>query len=138
MPEERRKIFDQEAEEFLAEDFSDRVVIFTWCEGGGKADQQERASDQKGTTTETLKNRVFLTGSKGRKSELQEFAWVGESRQSFQFAFPRKVGGVELVGPDDKSLQLELQVPDIRAKGSRRVRVEFRPKKMRVNGQLVY
>lgn len=138
MPAEQKRIFDQQSERFLSENFSNRVVIFISFDSNIDFDERELARHWLTQTTETLKNSVYLIGSKGRKAELQEFTLADKSGRAFQFTFPRVVDGAELTGPEDKSLQLEFIHPGIRGKDERRVLVEFKLKKMLVDGQLEY
>ena len=138
LPAEQKLVFDQQAERFLAETFSDRVVIYVTCESNIDFDQRELIRYWRTQTTDTLKNNVYLIGGKGRKAELREFAIADESGKAFQFTFPRTMEGAPLVGPEEKSLQLEFKHPDIRGRGERRVLVEFPLKKMLMDGQLEY
>jgi len=138
MPAEQRRIFDQQSEQFLSGDFSNRVVIFVSFDSNIDFDKRELARHWQTQSTEMLKNSVYLIGSKGRKAELQEFTLANPSGQAFQFTFPRVVDGEELAGLDDKSLQLEFIHPGIRGKKERRVLVEFKVKKMLLDGQLEY
>lgn len=138
LPAEQKLVFDQQARRFLDEEFSDRVVIYVTCESNIDFDQRELARYWRTQSTETLKNSVYLIGSKGRKVELREFVRADQSGLAFQFTFPRLVEGEPLVGPQDKSLQLEFVHPDVRGRGERRVLVEFKLKKMLLDGQLAY
>lgn len=135
---EDRQRFDQEIERFLAEDFSDRVVIFVSFDSNIDFDKRELARHWQAQSTQTLKNSVFLIGGKGRKAELQDFKLANPNGQAFQLTFPRKVDGEELVGPGDKNLMLEFIHPATTRKPERRALVEFKVKKMLVDGQLEY
>ena len=114
------------------------MVIFVSFDSNIDFDERELGHHWQTQTTEKLKNSVYLIGSRGRKAELQDFTLADKSGQAFQFTFPRVVGGEELAGPDDKSLQLEFIHPGIRGKDERRVLVEFKIKKMLLDGQLEY
>jgi len=138
MPAEQRQVFDQQAAQFLGEDFSDRVVIFVSFDSNIDFDERECARFWGKQSAETLKNSVYLIGARGRKAELREFMLADNSGQRFQFTFPRTVEGELVAGPEDKSLQLEFIHPGIRGKAERRVLVEFKLKKMLVDGQLEY
>ena len=138
MPAEDRQRFDQEIERFLAEDFSDRVVILVMFDSNVDLDRRDVVRHWQAQSTQTLKNSVFLIGSKGRKAELQDFMLANPNGQAFQLTFPRKVDGQELVGPGDKNLMLEFIHPATTRKPERRALVEFKVKKMLVDGQLEY
>jgi hypothetical protein len=138
MPAEKRQAFDQDAERFLNADFADRIVIFAAIESNIENDLRELTRHWQTQTTGTLKNSVFLIGGQGRKVELQDFMLASKSGDAFQFTFPRTVGGEPVVGPADKNLQLEFVHPGLRGKQERRVLVEFKLKKMLVDGQLEY
>lgn len=58
--------------------------------------------------------------------------------RTFQLLFPRQQEGRPLVGPQDKALWLEFAHPNIRAQGGSRVLIEFKVKKMLMQGTVVY
>ena len=65
---EQKQQFDQQAESFLAQDMSKMVIVYITYETNQPTVYLELANDLKSTTTEMLKNRVYLYGSKGDKS----------------------------------------------------------------------
>lgn len=138
MLQEQRRTFDRETEQFLGVDFTDRVVIYVSWDSNIEIDQRELARHWHAQTTETLRNSVFLLGAKGLRAELMEYLPATDDTQSFQFSFPRKVAERDLVGPGDGQLQLEFIHPSLRGRGERRVLVEFKIKKMLLDGQLEY
>jgi len=125
---EQKKLFDQQAESFLAQDLSQMVIVYvTWATNMPTLNL-ELANDWKSQTTESLKNRVYLYGSKGDKVPLKQFVAPQGAERSFQFIFPRHYRGKEILGPEDKSLNLEFVG----------IYMEFKTDKMQINGKVEY
>lgn len=138
MTPEQKQAFDQKAEQFLALEFPNTVVVYISFTSNVTLDERELQQHWQKQTTDTLKNFVFLVGSEGVKAPLQEYIVGKGAAQVFQFIFPREVEGRPLVGPTDKRLQLEFPHPKLRNQEAKRVLVEFKVNKMLVDGQLVY
>ena len=125
---EQKKQFDQQAESFLAQDLSQMVIVYvTWATNMPTLNL-ELANEWKSQTTESLKNRVYLYGSKGDKVPLKQFVAPQGAERSFQFIFPRNYRGKEILGPEDKSLNLEFVG----------IYMEFKTDKMQIDGKVVY
>ena len=60
--------------------------------------------------TDRLKFSVYMSGDKGVKVELSQYT-IAEGAEAFQFVFPRKKDGQEVIGPEDKELTLEFSYP---------------------------
>jgi hypothetical protein len=89
-------------------------------------------------TTETLKNFVFLIGSGGEKVPLLDY-WVAEGGgREFQLIFPRQHKDEPLIGPRDKTIQLEFIHPKIRGQSEARVLISFKVEKMLIDEAAVY
>ena len=138
LPAERKQSFDQQAEQFLAEEFPDQVVIYVSFDSNVNLDLRDAARHWQTQSTEKLRNTVYLIGAKGMKAQLQDFALADGSGQAFQFTFPRTVEGRPLAEGTDKELQLEFIHPNIRGRGEKRVLVKFKIKNMMREGQLEY
>ena len=124
----QKKQFDQQAESFLAQDLSQMVIVYvTWATNMPTLNL-ELANEWKSLTTESLKNRVYLYGSKGDKVPLAQFVAPQGAQRSFQFIFPRQYRGKEILGPEDKSLNLEFVG----------IYMEFKTDKMRIDGKVEY
>lgn len=136
-PDQQRAV-DQKAEEFLAKRFPDTVVLYVSYRSNVQVNDRELAVHWQTQTTETLKNFVFLIGSGGEKVPLRDY-WVAEGGgRAFQLIFPREYKGEPLIGPRDKTLQLEFPHPSIRGQGASRVLISFNVEKMLVDGTALY
>jgi hypothetical protein len=125
---EQKKLFDQQAESFLAQDLSQMVIVYvTWATNMPTLNL-DKANYWKSQTTESLKNLVYLYGSKGDKVPLKQFVAPQGAQRSFQFIFPRQYRGKEILGPEDKSLNLEFVG----------IYMEFKTDKMQINGKIEY
>ena len=71
---------------------------------------------------------MYLYGSKGDKVPLAQFVAPQGAQRSFQFIFPRQYRGKEILGPEDKSLNLEFVG----------IYMEFKTDKMQINGKVEY
>jgi len=138
MAPEQKQQFEQWSGKYLASEFPDTVIVY--MEYGSNADGDAREMNRywRNQTAETLKNFTYLIGAKGVKAPLQQYGVEQSERRVFQFVFPRTVNGQPIVGPEDKSLQVEFVHPNLRKRGEKRVLVEFKVNKMMVDGQLVY
>ncbi len=138
MTPEQKQQFEQWSGKYLASEFPDTVIVY--MEYGSNADGDAREMNRywRNQTADTLKNFTYLIGAKGVKAPLQQYGVEQSERRVFQFVFPRTVNGQPIVGPEDKSLQVEFVHPNLRKRGEKRVLVEFKLNKMIVDGQLVY
>lgn len=138
MTAQQKQAFDREADQFLGREFPDTVVVYVTYTASGRADPGALQQYWKSQSVETLKDKVFLSGSEGVKAPLMQFTPAEGDAPAFQFIFPRQVQERPLVGPGDKRLQLEFPHPGVSAGGERRIRMEFKVSKMVVGGQVVY
>ncbi len=137
MSPENKEEFDAAAERYLDRDFPDTVVVQVFYGSNTHFDARDMAQHWQNQTVETLQNFVFLIGGKGKKVPLLQFA-TAEGRQMFQMVFSRLPEGQPLVGPKDKSLKLEFPHPKFGDQREERVLLEFKTKKMRVGGEVVF
>ncbi|MFQ5927725.1 MAG: hypothetical protein ACE5MH_09875 [Terriglobia bacterium] len=138
MPPEDQRDLDQQAEKFLAKRFPNRVVLHVAYSANLGLDDRELARYWRKQTTDTLRNFIFLIGGKGKKVPLLRYIAGEGQRREFQLVFPRHHEGRPLLGPGDKSLALEFPHPRIGVLGERRAFIEFKVKKMLVDGRVVY
>jgi hypothetical protein len=124
---EQKQQFDKQAEAFLAQDVSKWVVVYIIYETNQPDVYLDATHELKSSTTETLKNSVYLYGSKGERVPLEKFVAPQGAQRSFQLIFPRQYQGKEILGPQDKSLNLEFPS-----------HIEFKTEKMNINGKVEY
>lgn len=125
---EQKQQFDKQAESFLAQNMSTLVVVYITYETNQPEVYIDTAHDLKSSTTDILKNIVYLYGSKGERVPLQQYVPPQGAQRSFQFYFPRQYKGKELLDPNDKALYLEF--------GS--IIIEFKTDMMQLNGKFDY
>ena len=124
---EQKQQFDKQAESFLAQDMSKVVLVYINYETNQPSVYLDKTHDLKSTTTEMLKNGVYLYGSKGERVPLEQFVAPQGAQRSFQLIFPRQYQGKEILGPEDKSLNLEFPIY-----------MEFKTDKMKIDGKVEY
>lgn len=61
-----------------------------------------------------------------------------EGQSDFQFIFPRKVDGKDILSPEDKTLRLEFAYPVVGGVGDGRGFIEFKTEKMKINNEVIY
>jgi hypothetical protein len=125
---EQKQQFDKQAESFLAQDMSKMVIVYITYETNQPNVYLDETHDLKSMTTDILKNIVYLYGSGGDRVPLAQFVAPQGGQRSFQFYFPRQYNGKEILGPEDKALNLEF--------GS--IYMGFKTDKMQLNGKVEY
>ncbi|MFQ5817004.1 MAG: hypothetical protein ACE5H2_03480 [Terriglobia bacterium] len=138
MSPQEQQAFDQRAEQFLAVRFPEIVVVHVSYGTTVTDDDRELARHWQSQTTETLRNFVFLMGARRIKVPLLGYAVAEGAGREFQLVFPRQSEGQPLLGPQDKSLKLEFNHPNIRGQGEKRVFIEWKVKKMRMDETVIY
>jgi hypothetical protein len=138
MQPDQQRAFDQKAGEFLAKLFPDTISLHISYRSNVQVDDRELAAHWQKQTTEMLRNFVFLIRSGGEKVSLLEYRVVQGGGREFQFIFPRRHNDELLIGPRDKTLQLEFPHPAIRGQGKARILIAFKIDKMLIDGTVVY
>jgi hypothetical protein len=141
---EQKQQFDQSANSFLTSKFEDAVVVYVTYQTNSQAKDRELARYWQSQTADLLKNTVFLRNSKGEQVALAQFNAAQGGERSFQLLFPRQINGKPFMSPEDKSLMLEFSYPVLDIPGGfgklgdGRGFMEFKPKKMVFEGNLIY
>jgi hypothetical protein len=138
MQPDQQRGFDQKAAEFLAKSFRDTILLHVSYGSNVQVDDRELAAHWQKQTTEMLRNFVFLIASGGEKFSLLDYRAAQGGGREFQLTFPRKHGDEPLIGPRDKTLQLEFPHPVIRGQKRSRVLISFKVEKMLIDGAAVY
>ncbi|MCL2878296.1 MAG: hypothetical protein FWF13_05900 [Acidobacteria bacterium] len=138
LPADRKQVFDQNNEAFLAGASPDYVMVFVTFETNNRDYLRDLLRHWETQTTELLQNSVYLSNSKAKKVPIYQYIPGSGSSQEFQFIFPRKVDGGELLDPGDKSLQLEFDYPVIGRIGDGRGFIEFKTDKMKIDNVVIY
>jgi hypothetical protein len=142
---EQKQQFDQSAKAFLSSNSPDAVILYVTYETNNRTIAMQLAQYWQSQTTDLLKNKVFLRNSRGDRVDLAQFNPPKGAEPSFQFIFPRQANGKPLLGSEDKSLILEFTYPVVTIPstfdeklGDGSGFMEFKPKKMVFQGNLVY
>lgn len=138
MRPELKRAADQRAKTFLDVRFSDTVVVHISYGSNVQIADRELARHWHTQTTETLKNFVFLIGSGGEKIPVLNYRVTEGAAREFELVFPRAYKGRPLVGPEDKSLQLEFPHPAVRGQKESLVLIPFKVQRMLIQGAAVY
>ena len=133
----QKQAVDQNAEQFLAKSFPDTAVVFVSFTSNVREYQLDLSRYWQSQTTDTLKNSVFLIGSKGERIPLLSYLWAGNGKD-FQLVFPRSYKDQPAAAPGDKAIQLEFTHPRIRQQKESRVLLEFKLEKMMMQGGLLF
>ena len=136
-PEQKQQL-DRQAEPLLKADNQDVVVLNISYGTDYQPYETDLAQYWQIQTTDFLKSSTYLKASKDVKVPLSNFVILGTVRQGFRFLFPRKFEGREILGPDDKALQLEFICPEIGRTGDKISFVEFKTKKMLFKDKIEY
>lgn len=134
---EQKKAADQRAKDFLAAPFPDTVVLFVTYSSNVQTDDRDLSRYWRTQTTETLRNFVFLNAA-GEKVPLLRYTATQGAGREFQLVFPREYKGHPLIGPKDKTLQLEFPHPVIRGQTGSLILIPFKVEKMMIQGAVVY
>ena len=140
---EQREEFDARAEKYLAASFPDIVILNAAFSSNAQEWLRILDSYWRKQTTETLRNFVFLIAHEGEKIPLLRYVPPRGGSSEFQLVFPRHYQGQPILMPEDKAIKLELPPPPIQPGQTghafpMHVLVEFKVKKMLIDGKLVY
>ena len=133
----QKQAADQRARDFLAVRFPDTVVLHVSYSSNVQSDDRDLVRYWRSQTIDTLKNFVFLIAA-GEKVPLLRYSVTQGAGREFQLVFPREYKGRPLIGPNDKTLQLEFQHPAIRGQAGALVLIAFKVEKMLVQGKVIY
>jgi hypothetical protein len=133
----QKQVADQRAKDFLAVRFPDTVVLHVAYSSNVQSDDRDLVRYWRSQTTDTLKNFVFLNAA-GEKVPLLLYSVTQGAGREFQLVFPREYKGRQLIGPNDKTLQLEFPHPTIRGQAGSLVLIAFKVEKMLIQGKVVY
>jgi hypothetical protein len=136
-PEQKQEM-DKRSDAFLSADLSNVVVITVSYDINDRNNALELARHWQSQTTDTLKNVVYLSNTKGDKVPVARYTADQGAGRSFQFMFPREVNGKPLLSPQDKSVKLEFTYPVIGGMGDGKAFMEFKAEKMIFEGNIAY
>jgi hypothetical protein len=134
MSEVQKQTFDKKAEEYLSSGPSNSIIVYIEYTTNHPPYELDLAHWWQSQTTAAFKNSTHLIIGKN---------WIPitsytPAERGFQFIFPRELDGKPVLSANDKSIKLEFPYPDIGGVGDGRVLLEFKVKKMMINGDVAY
>lgn len=134
---EQKNTLDEKSAKFIDTEFPDTVVVQVIYATTSQAYERELARYWQSTSSEDLKRSINLIGAAGRFAPLQVTVAPGAGRE-MQLIFPRLYKGEPMIGPNDKTLGLELPHPAIGVLPGERVYIPFDVKKMIIDGKVIF
>lgn len=138
MSPDQKQSFDAQAETYLSTEFPDQVLIHVIYESNVPAYEGDLARYWQRQTTDLVRNAIFLLPHRGAKVSPLRFVAGQGAVHEFDLFFPRMVNGLPILKPDDTSVAVEFQHPDVGILRTQRVFLEFKVSRMRSGAQLLY
>lgn len=138
MSPEQKQSFDARAEKYLSAEFPDQVLIHVIYESNVPGYEGDLARYWQRQTTDLVRNSIFLLTTGGAKISPLRFVAGQGAVHEFDLFFPRTVNGLPTLQPNDASVAVEFQHPDVGILRAQRVFLEFKVSRMRSGAQLVY
>jgi hypothetical protein len=137
-PEQRQK-FDAPAQAFLQQEFPEHIVVLMVFASNVVTRDRQMATYWQQQRLETVRENFQITGSAKRIVRPVAFAPPPPGSNQMQVSFPRTVNGEPIIGPEDNAMVLEFQPPPVgNETSSKKIKLEFKVKKMVVDGKVVY
>ncbi len=141
MTPEQKKVFDDQTNKLLEENFQDKIVIYLrYSSTLSSTDKDLYAYWKDQVTTASLKNSVYLINQRGEKIQLTACALIARTAHGhgIELDFPREQNGKPIIADSDKNLKLQFVNPPTGGRPWTPVILDFNPSKMTVGGSLVY
>lgn len=134
MPDAQKQAFDRKAEEFISSSFAKTIVVFVEYTTNHPPFELDLAHYWQSQTIAAFQNSVNLIMDKDRIPLIS----YAPSQRGFQFTFPREHNGKPVLTDKDKSVKLEFPYPSIGNMEGGRALLDFKVKKMLINGDVAY
>ena len=138
LSEEQKRNFDAKAEKYVSAPFPDTILVHVTYDSNVMSYEGDLARYWQNQTPEQMRSTTFLMNSRGTKIEPVRYVSGGGTKPEFDLHFPRQINGQPVLLPEDKTVSVELNHPDIGTLPSQRVFLEFRTAKMMTGGRLLY
>lgn len=133
LSEGRRKAIDRQIAAGLKLDVRHWIVVAVAYRSNNPQDQAGVERFFQDQTTETMRNRAFLSGDRLSRVELIAYYPPKEGTVGAKFVFPRFQKGIPIVKPADNQLVFEFDTPD----SGPQLRARFSIAEMIIDGELV-
>ncbi len=139
MTDEQKKNFDDRAEQFLAADFSDRVIVHVTYGSNVVEDNRNLNRLWQGFPEGTVPQEAHIIRANGKYVDPITFTPNRNTNAGeFQLVFPRLVEEQPIVTPQDKRFSFTLPHRPVHNEPDTRVLVEFKVEKMIVGGAVAF
>jgi hypothetical protein len=137
LPPEKKQEFDQQAQKYLATDYSQKVVVKVLYETNQSTSIMDMDRSWRIKTIANFQNTASLISSKGIKVMAEGYT-PSQTSSQFLLIFPRVKDGKPLLTADDKSLLLQFEYSPIGGMGDGKGQFDFKVKNMIYNGEIAY
>lgn len=138
MPADKKKVLDESGAQYLSRNYDNNIVVH--LDYGSNVQLYERDMRQywQSIPAGTAPVETYLISASGQKLVPSRMEIASGGENAVEFIFPRDVNDHPLIMPNDKSFSFQFMSPTIGTLAGERAYIEFRPRKMRINDQLVY
>ncbi|MCZ6484095.1 MAG: hypothetical protein O6826_00160 [Acidobacteria bacterium] len=134
LTEEEKRQFDELTRPGLELDVENWIVVAVSFRSNDPEEESQVRQFFESETTQTLRNRAFLSTEQFSQVELSAYFPPREEGVGAKFVFPREVDGIPVVSPESEGVTFELlEVPG----ASPQLRATFLIKGMVLDGELV-
>ncbi len=134
LTEEEKRQFDELTRAGLELDVENWIVVAVSFRSNDPEEESQVRQFFESETTQTLRNRAFLSTEQFPQVELAAYFPPSEEGVGAKFVFPREVDGIPVVSPESEGVTFELlEVPG----ASPQLRATFLVKGMVLDGELV-
>lgn len=134
MSDAEKQNFDQQAESYLNQDFSDRVVVHIIYDSNVTV-YRRNIDDIWRSSEATLRTHLWLVPDKGNRVEIGKYIGPEGGAPEFELIFPKEVAGNRVINEDHRRFSVE--IPGV-SFNERRILIEFDVRKMKYRGTFEY
>lgn len=110
--ENQKKAFDTENQKTVDLDLEDWIVVSVAFRSNVPREESEIDQFLMGQTTETVKNRAYLSTKKFPRLEISQYIPPQEKIVGAKFVFPKTKNGQKVVSSEDEKIVFEFDPPD--------------------------
>lgn len=137
LPPEQKQSLEAQNDLMLRAEYSDRVVLVLICATNVDSYKRDLIRYWQTRAPALWAMDTFLLTGKGRIKPLGVAVAPGAGDQ-LEINFPRAIDGQPVIGPNDKSISLELVHPDIGVLRSERLLFNYKVKDMTLGGRIIF
>jgi hypothetical protein len=134
MSDAEKNSFDQQAESYLNQDFSDRVVVHIIYDSNVTV-YRKNIADIWRSSEATLRTHLWLVPDKGNRVEIGQYIGPEGGAPEFELIFPKELAGNRVISEDHRRFSVE--IPGV-SFTEPRILIEFDVRKMKYRGTFEY